>query len=225
MRKDPILTDSIYHVFNKTIEGKKVFDSNANCNKFLEALIFYRSSALTMRLSQYDKLIPKFKSVYQKQLEDKSNFRANIIAFCLMPTHFHLLLKQKVVKGVSTMLSNIENSFTKYFNIKNSRIGPLFVQSFKSVLIKSEEQLKHVCRYILLNPYSSGLLTNPQDLLSYPWSSFSEYIKNGQQTISEPEFVLQLFNNNEGRFKKFVLDNSDYQKTLEYCKYSLTFQV
>src|SRR3989344_4787471 len=128
-RKDPIKTDYIYHIFNKTIEGKKVFDSNASCNKFLDALIFYRSSALTMRLSQYEKLTLKFKNLYKKKLEDKDSFRANILAFCLMPTHFHLLLKQTVTNGVSIFLANIQNSFTKYFNIKNSRIGPLFVQS------------------------------------------------------------------------------------------------
>ncbi len=224
-RKDPIIIDSIFHVFNKTIEAKQVFDKEINCNKFLDALIFYRSSALKMRLSRYDKFTSKLKDVYKIKLEDSDRFRVNILAYCLMPTHFHLLLKQRLTDGVSTFLSNIQNSFTRFFNIKNSRIGPIFVQSYKSVLIRSEQQLKHISRYIHLNPYSGNIVNTEEDLFSYPWSSFSEYLGNSRVKISEPNFIMNMFGNSYERYRKFVFDNANYQRTLEYCKDSITFKV
>ncbi|OGK19113.1 hypothetical protein A2866_03360 [Candidatus Roizmanbacteria bacterium RIFCSPHIGHO2_01_FULL_39_8] len=224
-RSDSLKETYIYHIFNKSIDRRQIFFGDELCRKFLEILTFYRSSAVHLRLSEFNELSLDFRRMYEKEIYDKNSFRVNILCLCLMPTHFHLLLLQKQLKGISKFMSDVQNSFTKHFNIKSKRTGPIFIQTFKSVLMKSDEQLKHVCRYILLNPYSGGILKNNEELITYPWSSFYDYLNTYSTGITEAELILKLFDNNRDRFKAFILANSDYQKTLEYCKYTLTFKV
>ena len=89
-----------------------------------------------------------------------------------MPNHFHLLLKQTIDNGISHFLSKFTNSYTKYFNTKYNRVGPVFQGVFKSVHIESDEQLMHLSRYIHLNPVVSAVVEK-QNLLSYPLVIFS----------------------------------------------------
>ena len=97
-----------------------------------------------------------------------------IICYCLMPNHIHFLIRQLKENGISKFMGQISNSYTKYFNTKYTRVGPLLQGPFKAVLIESDEQLIHVSRYIHLNPIVSGIVKNLED---YPWSSYLEYIK------------------------------------------------
>lgn len=220
-RNHPIITGGVYHVFNKTIDKKEIFSDKNICEKFIETIAYYRSSATVMRLSKFHKLSPDIKNYYQKQIEDKKRFRIYILAFSLMPNHYHLLVKQKENQGISAFVSNIQNSITKYFNVINKRVGPILLHRFKSKPIMNEEQLKHVSRYIHLNCYSGGLVNNLTEISNYSWSSFNEYINpNLKKGICQKNIILSLFNNDCVRYKKFVLDNADYQRTLEYCKYS-----
>jgi len=137
-----------------------------------------------------------------------------------MPTHYHLLLQQNQEGGISTFLSQLQNSFTRFYNIKTHRSGPIFLQKFKSKPILSEEMLKHVSRYIYLNPYSSGLIKTIDEIKNYSHSSFFEYIIEDAHTLCDIDYILSLFKRDRKRYEDFVLDNAEYQKTLEYCKYS-----
>lgn len=81
-----------------------------------------------------------------------------IISYCLMPNHFHLLVKQVIDHGIVKCLNNFSNSYTRYFNIRHDRVGPLFQGRFKAVRIETDEQLLQVSRYIHLNPVASSLI-------------------------------------------------------------------
>jgi len=98
-----------------------------------------------------------------------------IIAFCLMPNHYHLTLKQLTLKGISTFMHKLGTSFTNYFNIRQKRSGRLFETTFKAVIVDSEEQLLHLSRYQHLNPRKLNLKTSKQ-LINYPWSSLATYL-------------------------------------------------
>ena len=117
-------------------------------------------------------------------------------------------------------MTDLGNSFTRYYNIRNDREGPLFIPRFKSVLIKNEEQLKHVCRYIHLNPYSGEIISELAELENYRWSSYREYLSKNQESLSNPQIIMKLFGNDRLRFKKFNSDQADYQRSLEYVKYA-----
>jgi len=135
-----------------------------------------------------------------------------------MPNHFHFLIRQSKENGISKFMSLISNSYTKYFNTKYKRVGPLLQGTFKAVLIESDELLVHVSRYIHLNPIISGLV---KDLEDYRWSSYLEYIKPIDTFCSINE-ILGFFTPNEReKYKKFVENQIDYGRKLEKIKHQL----
>lgn len=137
-----------------------------------------------------------------------------------MPNHFHFLVRQLRDNGVSIFMSQLINSYTKYFNTKYKRIGALLQGSFKAVHIEFEEQLIHLSRYIHLNPVVSGIVKNPE---SYQWSSYLKYIRkiNG---FCSPAQVLNLFPSTL-KYKQFVTDQIDYGITLEILKHQTIEEV
>ena len=122
-----------------------------------------------------------------------------------MPNHFHLLIQQVTEKGVQEFVGKLANSYTKYFNTRHNRIGPLFQGEFKAVLIESDEQLIHVSRYIHLNPYVSEIT---KDLNYYPYSSFLEYTKPMSDEICTKQPIMHFFQ--KDNYKNFIHDYEDY---------------
>ena len=114
-------------------------------------------------------------------------------------------------------MSRFENSYARYFNIKYDRVGPLFQPMFKAVRIETEEQFLHVSRYIHLNPTSSYLI-KIKDLKNYPWSSFAGFLDAKFLQFVNPKLVLSHFKSKEA-YRKFVLDQADYQRKLELIKH------
>ena len=93
-----------------------------------------------------------------------------------MPDHYHLLLK--IIKGdFSKYLGTVENSYSRFFNLKYNRKGPLWQGSFKAVRIKNNEQLLHVSRYIHINPTTSNLIAKPEN---WRYSSYKDFIENNE---------------------------------------------
>jgi putative transposase len=92
-----------------------------------------------------------------------------------MPDHYHLLLKILKNKYLSKYISDVENSFTRYFNIRFKRKGPLWQTSFKAVRIKNDQQLLHVSRYIHLNPITANLVNRSED---WKFSSYQDFIND-----------------------------------------------
>ncbi len=115
-------------------------------------------------------------------------------------------------------MSDFQNSFVRYYNTKNEKKGPLFESQFKAVRILSEGQLLHVSRYIHLNPYSGYLVKNINDLESYQWSSFREYLGLASKNICYKDLILSAFSCPDD-YKKFVFDRADYQRELEQIKH------
>lgn len=213
------ITDETYHVFNKTIEGKKIFALDHDCNQFNQIVQYYRSSKASIRFSMLRKLEAKVQKKIMNEVSLRKYLLVDILAYCLMPTHFHFLLKQLVNNGLVKFISNTLNSFTRYHNLKNNRTGPLFLPRFKAVRIMSEEQLIHTSRYIHLNPYSNGIVDKTANLISYSWSSFKEYLSLNPNNFSNPDYILNVFGNKRNNYKEFVLSNAEHQKTLEQVKH------
>lgn len=111
-------------------------------------------------------------------------------------------------------MSQLSNSYTKYFNTKYRRIGPLLQGAFKAVLMETDEQLIHVSRYIHLNPVVSGLI---KDLNLYEWSSYKEHL-NRVGIFCNPSEILNFFSTSK-KYKEFIEDQIDYGTTLEILKH------
>ncbi|MBI4067157.1 transposase [Candidatus Gottesmanbacteria bacterium] len=142
-----------------------------------------------------------------------------IYSYSYMPNHYHFLLKQKQDKGVQLFIGNLQNSFAKYFNIKNSRDGGLFQNSFKAKRVETDEEFIHISRYIHLNPVTSYLIEFNK-LTTYPWTSFPIYAGNSPSNFINTLFITHHFKTKE-KYIQFCADQVNYQRNLNKIKHLL----
>lgn len=205
-RASPFVNEYIYHIYNRGSEKRRIYSDRRDYSRFIKTIRYYQVQG------------PKPKLSYFKESSrlDFSKRIIDILAYCLMPNHFHLLVKQAQDRGITEFMGKLSNSYTKYYNVRTSRIGPLFQGEFKSVLIEDDEQLLHVQRYIHLNPLVS-LLT--KDLKLYEWSSYLEYTSDVDNGFCSTEDILGYLTSPE-QFREFVMDQIDHAKNLEAIKHA-----
>ena len=207
-RSVPFVNNEYYHVFNRGVAKMPIYNNVLDYKHFLNTIVYY----------QADGPKPRF-SFFRRQpvaLLHKNIKIVDIISYCLMPNHFHFLLRQKKENGITEFVGKVSNSYTRYFNVKNKRVGPLFQGEFKSVHISSNEQLLHLTRYIHLNPLI-GYVT--KELSLYKWSSYSEYLGFDDGICLKDEVIGQFKSPND--YEKFVQDYADYARTLDFIKHNL----
>lgn len=215
-RKEQLATGRIYHVFNRSIADFRIFNDD---NEFLRMiqLIRYYQIENELRFSDFIELeqvqVGGFNSFFNIISKDKEPL-VQIIAYCLMPTHFHLILKQLVDHGISIYLRNFQNSYSHYFNVKHKRRGPLWEGKFKNVLVDSDEQLNHLVRYLYLNPATARLVENPEE---WSFSSYREYLGRvaDGQAMCRFDDILEI---EPASYRKFVNDRISYQRELAKIK-------
>jgi len=134
----------------------------------------------------------------------------SLVAFCLMPNHFHFLILQKTDLPISTLMLKVLTSYSKYFNKKYGRVGSLFQDQYKTTHIGDNTQLLHTSAYIHNNPRTDGLTETPE---SYPYSSFREYLHRDNQssTFSETKMVLEQFSDADA-YRQFVYESFEVTK-------------
>ncbi|KKQ28340.1 MAG: hypothetical protein US48_C0040G0001 [Candidatus Levybacteria bacterium GW2011_GWA2_37_36] len=219
-RKVVLAPQQIYHIFNRGVAALPIFLNFKDYFRFLRLVDYYRFSNTSLSFSRLISLPKEERGKILIELKKKNSIHVEIITYCLMPNHFHFLLKQITDKGISIFMRNLQNSYVKYFNIKNERAGPLFQSMFKGVRVETDEQLLHVSRYIHLNP-STAYLVEPENLEDYRWSSFLEYLSdkfNSSHSFLSPKIILDFFNKKDD-YKKFVLDQASYQRELNKIKH------
>lgn len=209
IRTTPFANDYFYHIYNRGVEKRITYLDDRDFNHFLKILNYYKYSGPK----------PSFSKTTEEQLKsvEKNEKIVEIICYCLMPNHFHLLLKQLKEGGISEFMRKISDGHTRYFNTKHRRVGPLFQGAFKAVLIESDEQLVHVSRYIHLNPVVSLLV---KDLKSYKWSSYYNYIGIGDSKLIGKDEILNFFKDIK-EYERFCLDQISYGIDLERIKHKL----
>lgn len=195
--------EQFYHVFNRGVEKRTTFIDRRDYNRFIDSLNYYRSKNQHIRFSFRGRI-----AIENKNISSDPLF-AEVVSYCLMPNHFHLLLKQVNDNGITTFLSKLSNSYTKYFNTKYRRVGPLFQGSFKAVRIASDEQLIHVSRYIHLNPLIDYLV---KDLRAYVYSSYLEYLRI-KEGFCHKDYIMSNFSSEA--YEKFVLDQENYGRSIK----------
>ena len=213
-KRDLLVVGEIYHIFTRSIAEYRVFNNDDE---------FLRMKA-TIRYYQIEKPPEKFSRFIQSTSDQGNDFDSTInfdkeklvqiIAYCLMPTHVHLVLKQLKENGISIFISNVLNSYTRYFNIKHKRKGPLWESRFKSVWVESDEQLLHLTRYVHLNPVTAYLANKPEEWLV---SSYPEYISvvNEKDRVCKYNGILDIQPNS---YREFVRDGVSYQRELAKIK-------
>lgn len=200
-----------YHIYNRGVEKRKTFQDNQDYQRFIHGLFEFNDIEAAGKFSNQRKQLSEIPSPKVR----KRDILVSIHCFCLMPNHYHLILEQIKENGISLFMKKLGIGYTMYFNERNERVGPLFQGTFKARLIEDDNYIKHLSRYIHLNPvelveakWKEKEIKNWQKiekfLKSYKWSSYLDYIgiKNYPSVIKK-DFLAQYFYS-ERDYEKFV---------------------
>lgn len=161
-RKQIFIQDGYYHIFNRGHNKQAIFLNSKDYQRYLK------------RLKEYLKRHP-----------------ISLLAYCLMPNHIHLILRQDGEEPAERFIHRLHTSYTMYFNIKYERVGAVFQGRFKAKLIESDEYLLHVTRYIHQNPLEIlSAQGRALKLDEYPWSSYPEYIGKTSRPLCKTDIIL-----------------------------------
>jgi putative transposase len=212
-RKVLLVNKEIYHVYNKTVGNELALKATEDIKEALKRIKYY-SILRDLRYSMFIK-----NNNFDTSEESKNtlnNKLVEIFAYALMPNHFHFLIKQKEDNGVRIFLTNFQNSYARYYNIKNKRNGSLFQNRFKAKLITTTEQLIHLVRYIHLNPITSYIMEF-EDLKNTVITSYQDYINKQEKSILNTDFILKEFQALD-KFMSFHSNQVDFQRKLNKIK-------
>lgn len=202
-----------YHVYNRGVEKRLIFEEEKDYKVFLSYLEFYLTpqeiifdNGVLRGLSSQERIPPS------KVLKNYFG-EMRLLAYCLMPNHFHLLLQQNSEHGMDHFMRSLSTKYVRYFNTKNKRVGPLFQGPYKAVKIEDEYQFTYLTKYIHRNPVEMlACEDSPRRLEEYKYSSYGNYLKKFNQTWVKTEDVLCLFSKAGGQnsYQNFVEEkNSD----------------
>lgn len=190
-RKNSLKTyvkDGYYHIYNRGVEKRIIFNDNQDYKVFLSYLKYSLlpppkpediKTIFTLQGLPF-KGIPRMPKNFQGKIE--------LIAFCLMPNHFHLLVKQVENYSLESFMTSVITRYSMYFNKKYDRVGSLFQGPYKAVIILEDNYLLHLSRYIHLNP--SEYTNN----LTEAYSSYAEYLGLRKTKWLKSDFILNYFN-------------------------------
>ena len=176
--------NTYYHIYNRGVENRDIFMDARDYKVFLHFLKRY----LTPPPLDPSKIKPRFRADIFDQI--------HLVAYCLMPNHFHLMIKQFTKEAIVLLMRALGNSYVYYFNKRHQRTGPLFQGRYKAVIVDTEPYLLHLTRYIHLNSLNKdGPLarTDPVRLAEYPYSSYGDYSGRGETKWIHPEEILTFF--------------------------------
>lgn len=205
-----------YHIYNRGVEKRTIFQDDKDYKTFLSYLKFYLSDPNLQGLSLQEKPISPSKQ--------PRNYHTSIdlIAYCLMPNHFHFLIKQNDDSSMSNFMSSLITKYVRYFNTRNKRVGHLFQDRYKAVKIETEQQWIHLTKYIHTNPFDLPACKDcPRRLSEYKYSSYPIYLGLFQQSWVKPSVILINFSKaGKNSYQNFIEEQFDvipiYHLTLDY---------
>ena len=214
-RTTPLCTGQTHHVYSKSINHFKIFNSPDEYERFIQLIQYYRHSNLTTSFSQITRSRDP-ENLPEKLIKAATgkNTRVSIMAYCLMPTHFHLILNQTEPLGIERFISDTCNAYSHYFNLRHNRKGPLWQNRFGNSCIYSTQELIETSRYVHLNPTTAYLCKHPS---KWPYSSFLEYInKRPQAHICDKNNILEKISSRD--YEMFVVRHIKKQRQIKQSK-------
>ena len=178
-----------YHVYNRGAGKQKIFLDSSDKRKFM--------SLFTRHLLPSD----------DDEEDEYPKYDVEIVAFCLMGNHFHLLLYQETDPlAISGLMKSVATAYTMYFNRKYKSSGHLFQGPFRASRINNDTYLAHISRYIHLNP---------RTYRTYYWSSLKYYLGEGSSELVHPERVLDMTPRSYLRFLEDYADRHELLQTIQ----------
>ena len=191
MRTDPIIKNSYYHIYNRGNQTQQLFFDQSDYIRFLFGILLYQSD---ISLSHPSRQVGYFLKKKSFQVDADTidailnNRRVELINFCVMPNHFHLLVRNVTETGIPTYLHKVSNAYAKYFNTKYDRSGHVFQGTYKANSLMNENDVMRLSAYIHNNPKELNY-----KLEEYAWSSLIDFKQNRWGNLLERGIVRERF--------------------------------
>jgi putative transposase len=212
----------IYHIIQRGVEKRKIFLSNQDYSRFIVGLEFFnQKNHITLWKFLAKEKIASITDRLSQERKKKGLPIIELLAFALMPNHYHLIVREIQQSGISLFMRKM-GGYSTYFNKQHERVGSLFQSRYKAVPIKDNTQLSTVFAYVHTNPielwesrWKDFTVQNKQKAISnlqeYKWSSYRDYIGD----ITFPSATQRQFFNNfyggQEKCRQVVLDWVDYK--------------
>ncbi len=209
MKRPQLVNDEIYHVVIRGVAGQEIFKDRKDYFRMIFSLYEFNTQKPVEIREVRQKRFEKSKRPIKIEAEEKRNPLVELLSFCLMPNHVHLLLRQLKEQGISQFMRKIEVGYAGYFNRRHERMGYLFQGRFQAVHIQNDAQLRVVFVYIHANPVSliepiwkRKKLRKPSRAIefveNYKWSSFQDYIgKKNFPSLTKRDFITEVMGDRE----------------------------
>lgn len=177
-------TDEVYHIYNRGVEKRDIFLDDQDHFRFIHDLFEFNDQNPAKNIN----FNPNNEGVHTRERRPRERL-VDIIAFCLMPNHYHLIVRQRTEGGITNFMRKLGTGYTNYFNVRYDREGVLFQGKFKAIHITNESHFLYLPHYIHLNPldlfmpeWREQKIKDVQQAIEYlekyRWSSFNDYIGN-----------------------------------------------
>ncbi len=191
-----------YHIYNRGVDKRKIFLDEQDCSMFLYYLRLYLLPIKELK----EEILAGHTKV--RFLNLNLSKEVLLLSFALMPNHFHLLLKQNSIDGITKLMKRVTTAYVMYFNKKYKRLGPLFQHIYKSCFVDTDSYLLHLSRYIHLN----ATTITPAKINFLEFSSYPYYLNKKRANWIKPNEILAYF---ESSRRKNLRDIFSYQSFVE----------
>jgi putative transposase len=218
IRKTNLVPGEIYHIYNRGVDKRNIFLDESDKYRFVHDLFEFNDKNPAKNLTIYLKNNANKEVGLPKLKGGSREMMVEILAYCLMDNHFHLMVRQKTENGITEFMRKLGTGYTNYFNKKYDRSGSLFQGKFKSVNLNNNAHFLYLPIYIHLNPldfnypeWREGKIKNYKKavdfLENYKWSSYVDYIgKKNFPSILSRDFLLDRFDNSTEKLKKETIN-------------------
>ena len=217
-KRPQFIISEFYHIFNRGVEKRNIFQQTSDYFRFIFCLYELNNKKLVVMRDRIDQKEEKERNKNTTSVFSREPL-VEVLAFCLMPNHYHLILRQLVDGGISLFIKKLADSYVGYFNEKYNRkgMGSLFQGRFKALHIENDRQLTILINYIFTNPIElmeknwkkdgvNNIKKTIKFLESYRWSSFLDAIGiKSFPCVTERDFITEFFGSSD-KIKKSVED-------------------
>jgi len=203
MRLIRIAPGEYYHIFNRAVNKQVIFHNTSDYFRFLFLTLYFQSPIIFQQLGRKVKEFVQSRALDNVE-EDEiiKKRRVELVAFCIMPNHFHLIVKELDEGGIAAYMQRVLTSYSKYYNTKYQKSGHVFQGPYRAVHIADDRQLLHLSAYIHRNPREISKWFKKED--QYIWSSYQDFIdENRWGDLIMPDIVIGQFKD-KAEYENFV---------------------
>lgn len=201
MRLIKIAPGEYYHICNRAVNKQTIFHDTKDYFRFLFLILYFQSPVVFQQLGRMvkDFVLSSALDIKEEVIKKRT---VELVAFCIMPNHFHLIVKELEESAIAVYMQRVLTAYSKYYNTKYEKSGHVFQGPYRAIHISDDSQLKYLSAYIHRNPRELAGWLNKED--KYQWSSYQDYIgENRWGDLLLLDIVLGQFKDKK-RYHEFV---------------------